>query len=220
MLHFRALGIPVTVQPFFWLIAILLGQGWVSEETWLRDMALWIGVVFVGVLLHEFGHAFAGRAFGLVPAIELHGMGGATSWLAGGSRSAKQRVLIAAAGPAVGIVIGLVSLGVLVALKVGGAPTAVTQVLTAMVWVNLGWGMLNLIPMLPMDGGHVMTSSLEVLTRDAHRSRLWGHGVSFVVALALGAFILLRAFSVWNALLVGLFAFTNLQAYRALRAAR
>ena len=52
-------------------------------------IAIWVAIVFISVLVHELGHALVGRMFGLDPQIELHGMGGTTSWVngvAGGGR--------------------------------------------------------------------------------------------------------------------------------------
>jgi Zn-dependent protease len=216
-MRFRLFGIPVNVQAFFWIVAVLLGQNSVGEATWVRDMAMWMAVMFTGVLVHELGHAFMGRAFGLVPAIELHGMGGVTSWLNDKRVPATGRVLIAVAGPVVGITIGLAALFVWKGTALVSSPLA-AHLARDIVWVNLGWGVLNLIPMLPLDGGHVMTSGLEAVTGNARRSRLWGHALSLLIAVGLGVLVFLYAFSVWNLVLLGLFAWTNFQGLQAVRA--
>ena len=67
--------IPIKIEISFFVVAVFLG---LSRA---RDMALlveWILVVFASILLHEFGHAFAARAFGLSPEIRLYQMGGLT----------------------------------------------------------------------------------------------------------------------------------------------
>ena len=43
-------------------------------------MAAWIVIMFVGILMHELGHALTARAFRAEPAISLHGLGGVTVW--------------------------------------------------------------------------------------------------------------------------------------------
>ena len=68
--RFELLGIRVRVSVWFWLAAALLGwnvcqaysQG--DQRTLLQMLVIWIGVVFVSILVHEFGHALAYRAFG------------------------------------------------------------------------------------------------------------------------------------------------------------
>ena len=72
-------------------------------------MAGWVAIMFAGVLMHELGHALTARAFGQRPFITLHGLGGLTTWRATGAMSPGRRLLIAAAGPSVGIAIGVVA---------------------------------------------------------------------------------------------------------------
>ena len=56
-LRFNIAGFPVRVHPLFWVIAILLGSG--SDN--LLMIPVWIVIVFVSILVHELGHAFAFR---------------------------------------------------------------------------------------------------------------------------------------------------------------
>ena len=72
--HFRIAGIPVRIEPIFWIVTAFFAFG-------LQDLALivmWIGVVLVSILVHELGHAFALKAFGQPSSIVLHGFGGVT----------------------------------------------------------------------------------------------------------------------------------------------
>lgn len=106
MLTFRLGTIPVHVQFFFFLTALLLSGGLEGSPAVLVG---WVMLVFVSVLLHELGHAIAGRLFGLDPVITLHGMGGTTSW--SGSRRTSPlgqgaRMVIAFAGPFAGLCVG------------------------------------------------------------------------------------------------------------------
>src|ERR1700729_3257296 len=97
-LSFRPSKVPVRVAPSFFLITALLG---ISGGDVLSAVA-WMGVVFASVLLHEFGHATMGLAFRLEPRIDLHGMGGTTSWATQRRLSTVQRVAISLAGPGAG----------------------------------------------------------------------------------------------------------------------
>ena len=67
VLRFKVGPFPVLVYPWFILSAILLGAGY--GFGW--QMAAWIFVVFVSVLVHELGHAVVGRLFGGRPEIRL-----------------------------------------------------------------------------------------------------------------------------------------------------
>ena len=116
-------------------------------------MVTWVAIVFVSVMLHELGHAGAGLAFGLEPSIDLHGMGGTTSWATPKALSNLQRVAISLAGPGAGFV---------AATCVGGSPGCSRPTATSppRPWgasCSSTWaGVLNLLPMLPLDGGNVM----------------------------------------------------------------
>ncbi len=73
--NFRLLGIPVRVNPLFWLITLVLGFNSVQRgEIW--PLMIWIACVFASILLHEFGHGLTAKAFGYRPMIALYGMGG------------------------------------------------------------------------------------------------------------------------------------------------
>ncbi len=75
-MRFRILGFPVHVQPFFLLVAALLG----GMRNDLTLILIWVAVVFVSVLAHELGHALVARAYGQQPSILLYSMGGLTSF--------------------------------------------------------------------------------------------------------------------------------------------
>jgi hypothetical protein len=72
-LRFRLLGIPVRVHPLFWLATAVLGSG--GSET-LGPILIWIGCVFVSILVHEYGHGLMARLFRCRPSIVLYGLGG------------------------------------------------------------------------------------------------------------------------------------------------
>ena len=73
--HFRIFGFPVRVRASFLILSLILGIGSGGKPI---GLAIWMAVVFLSVLAHELGHALMGKAFGLSPAIELGGMGGAS----------------------------------------------------------------------------------------------------------------------------------------------
>jgi stage IV sporulation protein FB len=215
---FRLGSIPVRVHGSFLFVVLALGYQPGPEV--LPNLAQWFVVVFVGVLLHELGHALVGRRFGLTPRIDLIGLGGLTSWSAESARKLERvkRVAISLAGPFTGIAIGLFTL-VTVRLRAGLPPLdfldhptpKLTSLTQDIVWVNLWWGVMNLLPILPMDGGNVLLQTLDGLTRG--RGEKPARIVSIALAASIGLVFLLRG-SPFFALLPALFAVQNIQALR------
>ncbi|RLE17387.1 MAG: hypothetical protein DRJ65_22855 [Acidobacteria bacterium] len=206
MIQFRLFGFPVGVQPFFLITAWLIGP---RDD--LRASVLWIASVFVGVMAHELGHAFAGRKLALDPVITLHGFGGMTSWRTNQRLGHGQRILLSAAGPAVGITVGIVVL-VLAPRLAPDAGVMLTRLIHYTVWVNLGWGLLNLAPVLPLDGGHIAASAAEA----AFGRR--GRTVALVLSLILTGTLALWAIwngQIWMTILAVVLAVSNFQGLSA-----
>lgn len=159
MIKFPLLGVPVSVHWSFLFVAVFgLGvyRGW--------EIAAWTAAVFVAVLLHESGHAFTARAFGGVSvSITLFALGGFTSWATARDIGPGRRFLISAAGSAVGIAAGLVVIGFGRAGALGGLPDIAIAFLESFVWAGLVWGILNWVPILPLDGGHMLQHALEMV---------------------------------------------------------
>ncbi len=151
--HFRLFGIPVRVSPGFWFMAILLG----GTRADLRDILIWSSVVFFSVILHELGHAIVARAFGATPAILLYTLGGVTVY--SGRLSRARSGFVSAAGPLAGLLFGSIVWLVGQPDPQTHAPLA-AAVWRTLVWANVGWGVLNLVPVIPFDGGHIMAALL------------------------------------------------------------
>ncbi|MFN8405410.1 MAG: site-2 protease family protein [Anaerolineales bacterium] len=231
-LRFSIAGIPVRVHPLFWLIALLLGS---SGD--LLQIVIWIFVVFVSIVVHELGHAFAFRWYGLRSQILLHFSGGltipeTTPW-GGGYASVAigpvQQILISLAGPGAGFVLagliiaivhllggtvgnnylfGLLPLPTSATLPLGGFTMSIF--LTMMLWVNVFWGLINLLPIFPLDGGQVARNVLLLYDPiGGVRKSLW---LSVIAGglMALAGFVLFH--SAYTALLFGLLAFQSYQA--------
>lgn len=210
MLNFRIGNIPVQVHFSFFLTMLLLGSGGLQNPA---AAVGWILIAFVGVLLHELGHAYAGKLFGLTPAIQLHGMGGLTSWIAGKRIGPAKQIVVSLAGPLVGVAIGLPVL-----LLSGSWQLTPTQrsLVDAVVWVNLGWGIFNLVPILPLDGGNIMSSFFQLFS--PKRGERIARYVSIFVAVTAGA-LAVAVHWFFPAILAALYAFQNFQAIRAGRKA-
>jgi stage IV sporulation protein FB len=205
-------GFPLRIDPFFFVTAWLIGGR--REPLWMLS---WIAVVVLGVLAHELGHAFAGRRLGLQPWIRLVAFGGMTGWSRPRPLTAGQQIAISAAGPAVGIAIGGAVLLAGAAGVFAGAPPAVARILNDVLWVNLGWAVLNLLPILPLDGGHITASAAEMAA--GRRGRLAARLFSVVLTIAIGLWAALAG-EWWILALCAIFTYTNVQGLRAELATR
>ena len=235
-LRFNFAGIPVRVHPLFWMIAILLG----ASSNNLVQILIWIVAVFVSILVHELGHAFAFRRYGQPSSIILHVAGGLTvpesiSW--GGSSanvgfSPNQNIFISLAGPfagfllagliAAGVVLsggsiytshlfGVIPLPVTAAVPFGG--NILSSLVTSFLWINVFWGLVNLAPVYPLDGGNVSRSLLlQTDPLNGVRKSLWLSVISGGLLALAGYFVM---GSLYMAFLFGLLAFQSFQILQA-----
>lgn len=203
--------VPVRIHPTFLLMAAVLG---LEPNNLLADVS-WIVVVFVSVLLHELGHAGVGMLFGLEPRIDLHGMGGTTSWATNKPLSHARRIAISLAGPFAGFAFG--ALAFTLALLGAFPPTPIGQtVQQQLIFVNVVWGAVNLLPMLPLDGGNVMTQLLHVFTRG--RGERPARIVSIAVAVLLVPVAIKFGWGIWGMLLIFTFLASNWRGLQELAA--
>jgi Zn-dependent protease len=186
-LNFRIFGIHVRVHPWFWLMSALLG--WHFSRLGLQYVLVWIVCVFISILVHELGHVFMGQLFGARSHIVLHAFGG----LAIGSsnlRNRWQRIAVYLAGPAAGFLLwGLVWL-----IDQGMDPERSTRIALLgvhfLLWINLAWGFLNLLPIWPLDGGQVSRDFLDWLI--PHK----GVRIALVISIVLSGLIAINCIAV------------------------
>ena len=158
MLQFRLLGFPIIVHWIFWLNTALMGGalGANTPEAF-RSMLAWIVACFVSILIHELGHALAMRSFGdRSVTIVLYAFGG----FARGSRlfTRSQDLQLTAAGPGLQIACGL---AVGWAMTIWRIPSPwLREAADAFTVVSLFWALLNLVPILPLDGGRLCAAFL------------------------------------------------------------
>jgi Zn-dependent protease len=197
---------PVSVEPLFWVSMAALGayQGIRSAP----EALAWVGVCFVCILVHELGHALSGRAFGRSSYIRLHGLGG--SCHSDRELSRWRDVLVSAAGPGAGFLFGgLVVLGWHLLRPTGAFAATVYEQLK---WVNFGWGVFNLLPVLPLDGGRIFAGLLGPTRRRG------SYLVGTLTAVVLTA-LALRLEETYTALFFAYLTYQNGQAFLAEQAA-
>lgn len=211
-LRFNIFGFPVRVHPFFWVVALLLGQ---TLEP--RPALIWVVVVFASVLVHELGHAFAQRAFGASPSIVLYAFGGVSS--AYGARDEWwSNVLTAIAGPAAGLALAGTVFGLTTAFGWPSNPL-LELALEFLLLINIVWSVVNLLPVWPLDGGHV-SRELLVLFLAPSTGIVASLGLSIVIATATAIGLFAMTGSMWNLFLFGFLAYQNYLALVAYRGSR
>ena len=236
-LHFELAGIRVRVSPWFWLGSAFFGwqvcQSFAGgdQRAMLRYLVVWIGVVLVSLLVHEFGHALAFRAFGQPAHVVLYHFGGLAIPDAWGRRHLRplQRLCVSAAGPLAQLLLAAL---VVAGLKLGGwlvpfpieaigrplglyegrpyESPLVFALVAFLLEVNVFWPLINLVPVPPLDGGQIVREGL--LAADVHDAPR----VSGVIGMAAGAAVAWWGFNHGQEFLGIMFAMLAISCYQNL----
>ena len=197
----RIFGIPIGINPTWFplliLVVTLLATRIYPEifddaEPWLQWVLALVSVVlfFVSLVLHELGHSVMARYFKIpVRGITLFALG-AVAQTTRESRKASHEFVMAAAGPAVSILIA----GVFMVLWwVTGQDSVVARISLVLWQMNFVVGIFNLVPAFPMDGGRLLRAFLWGTTKNyrmaTRLASLTGQGVSLLL-IAFGALAL------------------------------
>jgi Flp pilus assembly protein TadD len=199
-LKFKFLDVPISIGADFFVVMLVLGAMWRTPE----QLPIWMVVVTGAVLIHELGHATISDFFGFKPMIRLYGGGGLTLTVSTDGRriSPQQHIAIAAAGPIAGLILGGgVGLAVLAAPRISS-----NDIVQDLLWVSLGWSLVNLLPFPGVDGGSIVTElTTLVLGRPAEAL---GRTIGLFVVGAILVGLVLAGLYDW-AFIVGFFAVFN-----------
>lgn len=167
---FRLFGFQVRVDASWLFVAVLIAWSLAVSlfpasypelpysTYWLMGGLGMIGL-FASIIFHELCHSLVARQFGMnMKGITLFIFGGVAE-MSEEPSSAKAEFLMAIAGPAASVVIGLVCLG-LSRTVAAGWPVVARGVVEYLGWINLVLAAFNMIPAFPLDGGRVLRSIL------------------------------------------------------------
>src|SRR5262245_46642390 len=208
----RIAGIPIYLDMMFVLVLLLFTHPYFtggSTQAMSAGFVIIVGLL-LSILLHELGHAFAGRLFKAhVSHIELTGLGGVAHFERTLPRSVLARTIIYLAGPAVnlGLWYGFYALARQAALA--GAPDLVGPLVT-LAFFNYILLIFNLLPAYPLDGGWTLDAWLGRLLGPVWSVRIVA-SLGLVVAAGLIVFWALPAREVFLGFIAIFLGITNWQ---------
>lgn len=184
-------GTAVRIHATFVLFLVWI---WVSYYQRGGVSAAWEGVAFVSllflcVLLHEFGHIFAARRYDVkTPDVTLWPFGGIAN-LERIPEKPSEELVVAVAGPLVNVVIAA---GLLLFLGAKVDPANLMKIedpavsmVAKLAGANIFLVLFNMIPAFPMDGGRVLRALLAIKFGFA-RATQYAAGIGQGFAVAFG----------------------------------
>ncbi len=234
MIEFTLWGVPVRIQPWHWAgLAFIGGILWIREPAELIPVGIFMIAGFLAILIHEMGHALVGRKYGGGgAAVTLIVLGGYTEYF--NSRfSKKGRSLTILAGPGSTLVLGLLAWLAMIIYTgnihqgtaftwlsirapqwpiYSSAAFLLTQqqqfslyLIGSFVWISFWWTLLNLLPIIPLDGGQFLAQHM----RSPRRLHLVGLGTC--------ALILIYALTTQNTFMMVFMAYLAFMNYKAMQ---
>ncbi len=197
--------IPISIHPLFWLIAFFIGWMWTMT---LTGALLCVAIILISVLFHEFGHALTALLFGQKTRIELAAFGGFT-YREGRKLKLWEEFLVVLNGPVAGFFLFLVAYTVYKHVPIE-TPALLFAVKFTFV-ANLFWTVINLVPVLPLDGGHLLSIILEGIFG------FKGVKMAIITGLVIAVAISVFFFALGMFLIGALFLILTFESFRSLR---
>jgi Zn-dependent protease len=206
----RPAGIKVFIHWTFLLLVIWLSWMHLQQGHGLYEITIgliFLAALFACVTFHEFGHALAARRYGIdTRDINLLPIGGVAR-LERMPEDPKQELIVAAAGPAVNVVIAAGLYFMILILGQGdmelGHHVTGSNFLADLLVINIILVLFNLIPAFPMDGGRMLRALLAFKIKRARATRI---AASVGQLLAIGFVFIGMFYNPWL-LFIGIFVF-------------
>lgn len=204
-------GIKLKIHPTFLILLLWVGVSTLFSGGTTSDIfneIAFILVLFLSVVLHELGHATAAKSYGIdTRDITLLPIGGVAR-LEHMPEEPKQELVVAAAGPAVNVLIaGILFAGLLISGSFSQPfemAMLVDNFWLRLLSVNITLVLFNLIPAFPMDGGRVLRAILASRMDYVKATRAAANiGRGFAVLLGIAGFVfnpwlILTAIFIWS----------------------
>jgi Zn-dependent protease len=191
MLHLGSIGktsIDVDFS-FFILIAFFVILGY-NPSRGIEYALIWIPILFISVLIHEMAHAAAIALFGFGAShIVLGGMGGHTANEQMRRARPWQDVVISLAGPASNFILFFICQFLYFSTQIGHTDKMLKVLLPQMWTASVWWGLINLIPVPPLDGGHATRSFFRMFLTERN-----SFIISTWIALIVGGAVVILGF--------------------------
>ena len=188
-LHWRMLGAEVRIRPIFWVSCLLLGLPYYQypQIGGLAAFWFWVAAVLLSLLAHETSHILMARLFGATPRVVLSGLGGQVYGL--DELKCWKRVLVLVAGSLGNVLIfGILWLAAdpdrnpLPVERLGREWSIfIANAVFVLMLINALWGLLNVLPLWPLDGGRIAVEVGEALL--GHRGQTLALLLSLLVCL-------------------------------------
>jgi Zn-dependent protease/CBS domain-containing protein len=185
----RPFGIPVHVSPYWFIIAGVfiviyandLSNSLPGTTTRYLVAAAFVILLYASVLVHELSHSVVARGFGLpVRRILLYPLGG-ISEIDREAPTPGREFAIAAAGPALSLLLGAIGWGLSQVVTTGVTGVLIRQLMFA----NIIVGLFNLLPGLPLDGGRMLRAVIWLVTKKPYTATIAAAWVGRILALGL-----------------------------------
>ena len=213
MIKFKLFRYPVQIELTFLFILLIFGSSFLQRN----DIGGFVEVsliLLVSILVHEFGHAMAFRYYKIDSRILIHGLGGLCI-PSTGRLTPKDNMFVCLCGPFAGFALAIVYY---LADKAGLLPeTALPAEYRSYLvyFINIGWGIFNLLPIYPLDGGQSLYNFLK--WRKISNSLKKALKVSIVCLTLIGAYALFRK-EIFILVLCGWFLYENIQKWNSINA--
>lgn len=215
MLHLGSIrGTSIDVDLSFLILILFFVATTYNPQQGIHYALIWAPILFVSVLIHELAHAGMIGALGHGSShVVLGGMGGVTI----NQRRARpwQDMLISLAGPISSFVLGWIAWQIFVGVPAAQGDKFLQVLLPKLTTASYWWGIFNLIPIAPLDGGKAVRSFLSMFLKDR---------TSFVIAVWIGMLVgtgvaILAFVTRWFflGLMVGWFVYQNYVAWQYFR---
>lgn len=171
-------------------------------------------VFFFSILAHECGHAIVARLFGQRDIVITLVMFGGETQIAPTTNT--RSLLITLAGPLASFLLVGLSLALFPFVGQGTSAEAIAFLLQWFFMLNLFWGIFNLLPIYPMDGGRALTHLFAYFT-DPQRALVSVSYISLVTSALVGYYVYTRGWGFIILFFVFYFFMINLGIIRATR---